>query len=156
MCVVFFSLRNDRKLILSSLRSRSSAAADSPIHLHSLPSFALTRTFHSHKQGVSDVAFSADSKLLASASDDKTVRIWEVTPTLAPRPPGLDGLDDVGKGAEVPEGAIRVLTGHLSAVFCVAWSPRGDLVASGGMDETVRVWDVQKGAFSPLSHFETI
>jgi COMPASS component SWD3 len=41
--------------------------------------------------------------------------------------------------------AIRVLKGHLSAVFCVGWSPRGDLVASGGMDETVRIWDVQKG-----------
>lgn len=42
---------------------------------------------------------------------------------------------------------MRVLRGHLSAVFCVAWNPRDDLIASGGMDETVRVWDVQKGQF---------
>ncbi|BGP49446.1 WD domain protein [Rhodotorula kratochvilovae] len=118
-----------------------SAAADSPIHLHSLPSFSLHRTFHSHTGGVSDVAFSADSTLLASASDDRTVRIWEVDPALplVPRQAQLEGAD--GK----PEGAARVLQGHLTAVFCVAWSPRGDLVASGGVDETVRVWDVQKG-----------
>lgn len=45
------------------------------------------------------------------------------------------------------EGSVRILRGHLSAVFCVAWNPRGNLVASGGMDETVRVWDVQKGTF---------
>ncbi|GJN90154.1 hypothetical protein Rhopal_003153-T1 [Rhodotorula paludigena] len=119
------------------------AAADAPIHLYSLPSFSLYRTFHSHAGGVSDVSFSADSTLLASASDDRTVRIWEVSPELSQhlaRPLAVSRRED-GKSEE----AIRVLSGHLSAVFCVAWSPRGDLVASGGMDETVRVWDVQKG-----------
>ncbi|GAA6010067.1 hypothetical protein JCM10207_007543 [Rhodosporidiobolus poonsookiae] len=118
-----------------------SASADSPIHLHALPSFSLHRTFRSHTGGVSDVAFSADSTLLASASDDRTVRIWEVNPSFAAAPQAEGSVD----GKDEPEGAIRVLKGHLSAVFCVAWSPRGDLVASGGMDETVRIWDVQKG-----------
>ncbi|GAA5827472.1 hypothetical protein JCM11251_003826 [Rhodosporidiobolus azoricus] len=123
-----------------------SASADSPIHLHALPSFSLYRTYRSHSGGVSDVAFSADSTHIASASDDKSVRIWEVTSSLAAQPIGaIDGTGtDEGKDGE-PEGALRVLKGHLSAVFCVAWSPRGDLVASGGMDETVRVWDVQRG-----------
>lgn len=104
------------------------AASDLPIHIHSLPTFNLARTLNSHSEGVSDVAFSADSSFLASASDDRTVRIW-----------------DVEGGEASSEGSVRVLRGHLSAVFCVAWNPRGDLVASGGMDETVRVWDVQKG-----------
>ncbi|GAA6036694.1 hypothetical protein JCM8097_003432 [Rhodosporidiobolus ruineniae] len=124
----------------------ASASADSPIHLHALPSFSLDRTFRSHGKGVSDVAFSSDSSLLASASDDHTVRIWELNRgqaalngPIAPTQP-----QQQGDGKE-PEEAIRVLEGHLSAVFCVAWSPRGDLVASGGMDETVRVWDVQRG-----------
>ncbi|GAA5913234.1 hypothetical protein JCM6882_000039 [Rhodosporidiobolus microsporus] len=122
-----------------------SASADSPIHLHALPSFSLYRTYRSHSAGVSDVAFSADSTHLASASDDRTVRIWEVDSSLSHPLGGIDGSGtDEGKDGE-PEGAIRVLKGHLSAVFCVAWSPRGDLVASGGMDETVRVWDVQRG-----------
>lgn len=122
----------------------SRAAAEPSIHLHSLPSFSLHRTFSSHTGGISDVAFSADSTLLASASDDRTVRVWEVDPA----------VPLVGSTARPAEGkaedAARVLQGHLTAVFCVAWSPRGDLVASGGVDETVRVWDVQKGA-SPLS-----
>ncbi|GAA5924232.1 hypothetical protein JCM1841_006881 [Sporobolomyces salmonicolor] len=125
-----------------------SASADSPIHLHSLPSFHLYRTFHSHTSGVSDASFSADSTLLASASDDRTVRIWEVDPTLSLSHRALGGIggeETGGEGRTKDEGAVRVLKGHLSAVFCVAWSPRGDLVASGGMDETVRVWDVQKG-----------
>ncbi|GAA5952679.1 hypothetical protein JCM3765_002246 [Sporobolomyces pararoseus] len=120
-----------------------SASGDTPIHIHSLPSFHLYRSFNSHTSGISHLSFSADSTLLASASDDKTVRIWEIDPTLSlsHRALGVLGSEENGK----EEMAIRVLKGHLSAVFCVGWSPRGDLVASGGMDETVRVWDVQKG-----------
>ncbi|GAA5907138.1 WD40 repeat domain-containing protein [Sporobolomyces salmoneus] len=120
-----------------------SSSGDTPIHLHSLPSFHLYRSFNSHTAGVSHVSFSADSTLLASASDDKTVRIWELDPTLSlsHRALGVLGSEET----KPEEMAIRVLKGHLSAVFCVGWSPRGDLIASGGMDETVRVWDVQKG-----------
>ena len=32
-----------------------------------------------HKLGISDVAWSSDSRLLVSASDDKTLKIWELS-----------------------------------------------------------------------------
>lgn len=113
------------------------SAADLPIHLHTLPSFAHTRTLRAHTKGISHLAFSNNSAFLASASDDRTIRIWDLAKQPQSGTPSVDG----GGG----EGSARVLRGHLSAVFCVAWGPRDDLVASGGMDETVRVWDVQKG-----------
>lgn len=47
------------------------------------------------------------------------------------------------------ERSARILRGHLSAVYCIAWNPGGNLLATGGMDETVRVWDVQKGGGRP-------
>ncbi|GAA5826177.1 hypothetical protein JCM5353_003834 [Sporobolomyces roseus] len=124
-----------------------SSSGCSPIHLYSLPSFSLYRSFNSHSSGISSLSFSYDSTLLASTSDDKTVRIWEVDPTLSLSHRALGGIggEETNGTGKREEEAVRVLRGHLSGVFSVAWSPRGDLCASGGMDETVRVWDVQKG-----------
>ncbi|SCV70257.1 BQ2448_1651 [Microbotryum intermedium] len=122
--------------------SPPSSGSDTTIHLHRLPHFSLVRTLESHTSGISHLSFSFDSRYLASTSDDKTIRIWDLTSPFSSETPAL-----VGKRAleDSKEQSQRVLHGHLSAVFCVAWNPRGDLVASGGMDETVRVWDVQKG-----------
>lgn len=36
------------------------------------------RTFEGHTLGISDVAWSGDSDYIASASDDKTIRIWSL------------------------------------------------------------------------------
>lgn len=41
--------------------------------------------------------------------------------------------------------ACKPLKGHTNAVFCVDFSPRSGLVASGSLDESVRVWDVRSG-----------
>ena len=36
------------------------------------------RTFTGHKEGISDVAWSPDSQTIASASDDKSIRLWSL------------------------------------------------------------------------------
>jgi predicted Ser/Thr protein kinase len=88
------------------------------------------RTFYGHTGPVSSVAFSPDGKRLASASWDRTVKVW-----------------DVGTGQET-----LTLRGHPGEVYCVAFSPDGKRLASGGGDPVnprkpgeVKVWDAVSG-----------
>ncbi|KIO15512.1 hypothetical protein M407DRAFT_87033, partial [Tulasnella calospora MUT 4182] len=68
------------------------------------------------------VCLSPDGKLLASASVDKTIRLWNTeTRALVGEP----------------------LTGHRDDVNSVCFSPDGKVLASGSNDGTVRLWDTR-------------
>ena len=73
---------------------------------------------------VNALAIRSDSKLLASASSDQTIKLWSL-----------------------PDGALlKTLRGHTGSVSAVAISPDGTLLASGSADETVRLWSLPDGA----------
>uniref|UniRef100_A0A667XWD3 Notchless protein homolog 1 n=1 Tax=Myripristis murdjan TaxID=586833 RepID=A0A667XWD3_9TELE len=76
-----------------------------------------------HSALVNEVLFSPDTRLLASASFDKSIKIW-------------DGR--TGK-------YLMSLRGHVAAVYQVAWSADSRLLVSGSSDSTLKVWDIKTG-----------
>ena len=97
-------------------------AADGTLSLWKSVDGTFVHTFHGHTIGISHVCWAPDSLFLCSARDDCTLRVWTL----------LDG------------GSLKaLLEGHTHHVYTCAFSPQSNLIASGGYDESVRIWDVQ-------------
>ena len=79
-----------------------------------------------HTHNVRSLAFKPNSYLLASGSQDNTIRIWDVRDRDNPR-------------------HVRTLRGHTQYVTELAWSPDGRTLASASSDGTVRLWNPDNG-----------
>ncbi|MEU2712783.1 WD40 repeat domain-containing protein [Streptomyces sp. NPDC007205] len=92
--------------------------------LISIVNAPLATPLSGHTGAVYLTSFSPDGKTLATASYDRTVRLWNVADRSHPEPLG------------------KPLTGHTSWVSSAVFSPDGHTLASAGDDGTIRLWDV--------------
>ena len=158
----------DRTLSLDGLLERARASLPGPRWIPELGGLAqagaLVYTLQGHRNRVTSVALSANGRMVASGSDDRTVRVWDAKTGQA-----LHTLEHAGAVTSVALAAdgrvlaagcldhavhlwdtrtgraLKTLPGHGGHVNGVALSADGQMVVSGGDDQTVRVWDAQSG-----------
>jgi WD40 repeat protein len=81
-----------------------------------------------HGFWVNKVCYSRDGQFIASASSDRTIKIWNTSGVL-----------------------MQTLVGHTNWITCVAFSPDGNLLVSGGRDNIIKLWqrNPETGDFEP-------
>jgi WD40 repeat protein len=85
---------------------------------------ACLRTLEGHAGWVNDIAVLPDGRQAISASQDGTLKLWDM---------------DNGK-------CLRSFVGHTDSVEAVSLLPGGERFLSGGYDKTLRIWNIQTGA----------
>jgi small GTP-binding protein len=87
------------------------------------PGVKLVCALEGHKDSVLSLSFDPSGRTLASGSEDKSVKLWEVSN---------------GK-------LVRSLEGHKAGVVTVSFDPSGRTLASGSEDNTVKLWEASSG-----------
>lgn len=128
-------------------KTLASCSSDRTIKLWNASTGQCLKTLFGHTSWAWSVAFSHTSlgeakphsqlapqgKILASCSEDQTIRLW-----------------DVSTGQ-----CIKILQGHAGCVRLAAFSPDGGILISGSYDRTIRLWDVNTGQCIKILHGHT-
>lgn len=125
-----------------------------------------TRFLAGHTDNIQNLALSPDGKTIASASDDGTVKLWELDGDsnsaikeikdqggwvravvfLSDRQIITAGQDRNIKIIDIASGkVVKTLSGHTNLINNLAISPANDLLVSGSYDNTVNIWQISTG-----------
>lgn len=92
-------------------------------------------SFQAHDGALSAIALTRDGRVLATAqaANSTAIKLWDLESALT-----------TARAGAKPQ-PLTLLEGHLSCPTTLSFSPEGRLLASGSLDHTIRIWDVQSG-----------
>ncbi len=93
------------------------------IHIRDSKTNTTKHILKGHKNYIRCLSYSPDSRIIASGSNDQTIRLWDV---------------ETGKH-------IRTLIGHESDITELSFSPDGSTLISVSSDMTINFWDITSG-----------
>ena len=108
-------------------RSFASCGGDRQVYLWDTVTGRILRQFHGHHLKINAICFNEDSSVLASGSDDKSVRLWDMRSRESRYPIQIldEARDSIGS-------------------VCI----RGTTIAVGSVDGNVRIYDIRKGSMA--------
>lgn len=118
-----FGLGDVQQLAISSDGRHLATAGPAGAFLWDREAGTVRHRFEEHGWRVSAIAFSPDSEVLVSASDDRLIRAWDVE-----------------------SGTARgTFAGHQGEILDLAFAPDGRSFASASADNTARIWALESG-----------
>ncbi|KAJ3216610.1 hypothetical protein HDU67_009217 [Dinochytrium kinnereticum] len=148
-------------------RAIISGSSDNTCRIWDTESSECLGVLEGHSSRIWDVASSRSGALVASASGDGTVKVWDMTAPKIPCVNTLSGASgDVYSAVFHPGGdhlatggydklvrlydaergiVIKTFSGHQGAVTRTVFSPLGNLIVSGSKDNTIKFWDIVSG-----------
>ena len=93
------------------------------VHVYNLYNGKIEHSIKAHEKYISDIEFSPDDKMIATASWDNTIKLWSTKTGLC----------------------VRTLYGHSNAVTMLRYANHGKWLISTSYDRTIKVWDVISG-----------
>jgi WD40 repeat protein len=143
----------------------ASCSADKFVKVFEVPSGKFIKAFEGHTHHVLDVGWQSNGKLLASAGADNTVKVWdyekgEQVRTIQAHGKQVTRLHFIGKTPQIVTcsadqqvkffnvengGNVRNFGGMTDYIYAVDVSPDGNVVAAGGEEGIVRVYNGANG-----------
>lgn len=100
-------------------------------------------TLRSHFDGVRALAFHPSEPVLITASEDHTLKLWNLQKTVPAK-----------KSASLDVEPLYTFRSHNGPVLCLAMSGSGEQCYSGGLDGAIQCWNLPNANIDPYDAFE--